>query len=238
MHVHSLHPWDLSPAEAIKLQKELGHSIREEPFLEPSSARLIGGVDVSCTKENPLLTAGVIVWDRETGSIVDSAFAQAPSPFPYIPGLLSFRELPVLSLALEKLSATPDVLFVDGQGRAHPRRMGIAAHLGLLVDCPTLGVAKSRLCGAYEDPALKRGSRSPLVHQDEVIGQVLRTKDGVSPLCISVGSKMTLENAVDLVLLAGRGYRLPEPTRLAHLFVNEMRVQQADKSGVIQQVLV
>lgn len=180
-------------------------------------------MDVSILRGDPTLTAGVIVWDAETGMIVDRAWAQGPEEFPYVPGLLSFREIPVLADAISRLGTEPNVWFVDGQGIAHPRRLGIAAHLGLLLDAPTIGIAKSRLCGTHEEPGPERGDASPLLHHGERIGTVLRTKRGSNPLIVSPGHLASHEDAVRLALEAGRGYRIPEPTRLAHLSVNAVR---------------
>lgn len=223
MHIRTLHDWNLSPREAIALQKRLGQEISERPLPTGSQTRLIAGVDVSCTRFDPILTAGVIVWDSLTNTIVDRASAQSEGSYPYIPGLLSFREIPVLQLAFEKLRTIPDVFFVDGQGRAHPRRMGIAAHLGLLLERPTVGVGKSRLTGHFEEPGPNPGDVSSLMENDEQIGTVLRTKARANPLFISVGYGIDLQTSVDLVTMSLRGYRLPEPTRLAHLYVNAVR---------------
>lgn len=223
LRIRHLHDWQISPAVAIALQKRLKSEIREKLPPPGYPTRLIAGVDVSSTRFDSVLTAGVIVWDSETGEIVDRASAQAEATYPYIPGLLSFREIPVLVLALEKLAVTPDVFFVDGQGRAHPRRMGIATHLGLLLDRPTIGVGKSRLTGLYKEPGPRRGEQSALMDGEEQIGTVLRTKERSNPLFISVGNAIDLQSSVALVMHALRGYRLPEPTRLAHLYVNEVR---------------
>jgi deoxyribonuclease V len=222
MKIRSLHPWDLPPAEAIALQKRLAADIRLEPMAQ-RTPRLIAGVDVSSTKWSPLLTAGIVVWDSEQGAVIDAAHAQMESVFPYIPGLLSFREIPVLALAIDQLTTVPDAMLVDGQGIAHPRRLGIASHLGLLVDCPTVGVGKSKLCGDFTMPADTAGAREPLIHHNETIGTVLRTKPRAKPLFISPGNRITLEESVALVRSCSRGYRLPEPTRLAHVYVNAKR---------------
>lgn len=222
VHVKTVHPWNLPPGEAIRLQRQLAASL-SHTHAGIAEARFIGGVDVSSTKWDRILTAGIIVWDRQDNRIIDSAFTQAESSFPYIPGLLSFREIPVLALAMEKLQSTPEVILVDGQGIAHPRRMGIAAHLGLLVDVPTIGVGKSRLCGTYEEPGPAAGDWSPLTDKGERIGTVLRTKARSNPLFASVGNGCALDEAVTLVQGCLRGYRLPEPTRLAHERVNAVR---------------
>jgi deoxyribonuclease V len=221
--IRNLHPWDLAPAEAIALQKRLGREVLETPLAAPERVRYIAGIDVSSVRESALLTAGVVVWDSVKNEVKETAAVQMERDYPYVPGLLSFRELPVVIEALKKLTMEPDVLFVDGQGRAHPRRLGIAAHLGLLLDRPTVGVGKSRLVGHYEEPGPLRGDQSPLMDGSEQIGTVLRTKERSNPLFISVGSHIDLASAVSLVLSSLRGYRLPEPTRLAHLHVNGVR---------------
>jgi deoxyribonuclease V len=223
MNIHPLHRWNLSPTEAIALQRELAGGVIRTGTIDPSSVRLIAGTDVSSSKDSPLLTAGVVVWDRTTGSIVASSSAQVPETFPYIPGLLSFREIPALLSAIERLEVIPDVWMVDGQGIAHPRRLGIAAHLGLFLDAPTIGVAKHILCGKAEDPGVSKGSIAPLIHQDEEIGALVRTRDSVSPVIVSLGHRIDLPSSIALVLDAARGYRLPEPTRLAHVYVNDVR---------------
>lgn len=221
--IRAIHPWNLSPREAIALQKRLRLEILDIPLPEDYPTRFIAGVDVSCTRFDPILTAGVVVWDRQTGNIVETAFAKAKGTYPYIPGLLSFREIPVLLEALAQLQTHPDVFFVDGQGIAHPRRMGIAAHLGLILDMPTVGVGKSRLTGTFAEVGPEAEAMTPLLDDDEQIGMVVRTKARSNPLFLSIGHRINLTAAVRLVQSSLRGYRLPEPTRLAHLYVNAMR---------------
>ncbi|UPA22816.1 endonuclease V [Candidatus Peribacteria bacterium] len=221
--IRTLHDWQKSPREAIELQKRLGREIVEQPLPVDYPTRLIAGLDVSSTRFDSILTAGAIVWDSVTNEIVDRASVQAVGTYPYIPGLLSFREIPVLLQALAQLTVTPDLFFVDGQGRAHPRRMGIAAHLGLLLDRPTIGVGKSRLAGIFSEPGPNPGDRSALMDDEDQIGTVLRTKKRSNPLFISIGYKIDLKTAVDLVIDSLRGHKLPEPTRLAHLYVNAVR---------------
>ncbi len=223
MRITQLHPWAMPYAQAIALQRELSSRVDVTPHIDISTIKTVAGVDVSSTRFDKVLTAGVVVWNRETGEILETTSHQAESEFPYIPGLLSFREIPVLSTAIEKLTVTPDAFMVDGQGIAHPRGMGIAAHLGLLIDVPAVGVAKSRLCGTHEEPGPSAGDREPLMLGDKQIGVVLRSKAKSKPLIISPGNRMTMQNAVELTLACLRGYRLPEPTRLAHLHVNAVR---------------
>ncbi|MDB4978699.1 MAG: nfi [Candidatus Peribacteria bacterium] len=224
MNIRTLHEWNLPPREAVALQKTLAASINVLNAVDVAGCRLVAGVDVSSNKFDPVLTAGIIVWDRRTGQVVDQSFVQEKSTFPYTPGLLSFREIPVLTNAISHLQTVPHAILVDGHGIAHPRRLGIAAHLGLLVDVPTVGVAKSRLTGIFAEPGVKAGSISPLLDADEQIGVALRLKDNVQPVLVSPGNHINMASAVELVIACARGYKLPEPTRLAHLYVNAMRV--------------
>lgn len=223
MRVHSLHPWNLSPSDAVRLQKELRSRLRTEGRLRPEDVRLVAGVDVSIAKDDPVLTAGVVVLEAASLRVVETTVSRLEPPMPYIPGLLSFREIPALIPAIEALSVEPDVFLVDGQGIAHPRRMGIAAHLGLVLDRPAIGIAKSRLCGEAAEPGPQRGSWMPLLHRGEEIGRLLRTKERVAPVIVSPGHRIDMESALAIALQFARGYRLPEPTRLAHLHVNEAR---------------
>ena len=213
----------MTPAEAIALQRELAQRVDVSGTIRPQDVRLVGGVDVSSSPDDPLLTAGVVVLDAVTLEVVDAVHARLAPPMPYVPGLLSFREIPVLIEAFRRLETTPDVVLVDGQGIAHPRRLGIAAHLGLVLNHPTVGVAKSRLCGESTAPDLAKGSVSPLLHRGEEIGRVVRTKQKASPVFVSPGHRVDMAGAVALAVHFARGYRLPEPTRKAHLYVNEVR---------------
>lgn len=217
------HTWDVTPTDAIRVQNRLRAAVRTNVAVSPESIRLVAGVDVSSARGNPLLTAGVVVWDRRTGNIVEAVSAQCPAAFPYVPGLLSFREIPSILQAVERLTLEPDVWLVDGQGIAHPRRLGIAAHLGVLLDRPAIGVAKSRLTGSHAALPPEAGSETPLLDGDVQIGTVLRSKLRSNPLYISPGHGIDHPSAVAVVQSCLRGYRLPEPTRLAHLYVNEVR---------------
>ncbi len=212
VRARSLHSWDLQPREAAAVQERLRERVREEA-LDWDGLRRVAGCDIASDGET--LIAAVVVLDAKTMEIVETAEARYPASFPYVPGLLSFREIPVLLAAFEKIRRRPDALLCDGQGRAHPRRFGLACHLGLVLDLPSVGVAKSRLIGEAEMPALRRGSATPIRHQGELIGRLLRSRDGVRPLYVSVGHRITLDDAVRLVLAMGGGFRLPEPTRLA-----------------------
>ncbi len=206
------HRWDLSPKEAFALQRKLAAQVERRPRLGP--VRRVAGIDVSV--RNDTARAAVVVLDFEGLAPVDYATATRPVTFPYVPGLLAFREGPVVLDALERLDAPPDLLIFDGQGLAHPRRLGIASHIGLLVDLPAIGCAKSRLCGRHEEPAQEPGSHTPLLDQGEIVGAALRTRRGVKPVYVSIGHRVDLATSVEYVLACCRGYRLPETTRWAH----------------------
>jgi deoxyribonuclease V len=221
MRIHPLHPWNLTPTEAVALQRQLADRVRTDIALP--ACELIAGADVSYDIGSTRFYAGVVVLRTADLSIVERRGAALDSPFPYIPGLLSFREAPALLAAFARVQSQPQAVMVDGQGIAHPRRLGIASHLGLWLDLPCIGCAKSLLTGRFKEPARSAGSTSLLRDGPEVIGQVVRTKNGVKPLFVSVGHRIDLDSAVHWVLACCRGYRLPEPTRQAHLFVNELR---------------
>jgi deoxyribonuclease V len=215
------HSWDLTPTEAVALQRELADRVVTDTPV--TSCKLIAGADCSYNRFSPTMYAGVVVLRADDLSVVERKGAVAQTTFPYVPGLLSFREIPVLLKAFAKLEQTPDVVVYDGQGFAHPRRIGIASHLGLSLGVPVIGCAKTRLVGSYEEPGAEAGSSSPLVHHEELIGRVVRTKAGVKPVFVSVGHLIDIDSAVRWALAATRRHRLPEPTRLAHLYVNQLR---------------
>lgn len=214
MELRDLHPWDVSPREAMAIQRELASQVVRRGRL--SGVRRIAGVDISIDKARGWGTGAVVVLSYPQLDVVEVAVAATPLSFPYVPGLLSFRETPVLREAFLRVEGPIDLLLVDGQGLAHPRRFGIACHLGLLLDVPAIGVAKSRLTGEHGPVAEEAGSRADLLDGAEVIGGVLRTRTGVKPLYISIGHRLSLREAEAWVLRCCRGYRLPEPTRLAH----------------------
>ena len=206
------HPWDVSPAEARELQRQLRGRVRVEPLSR--RPEIVAGIDVSVKDEQT--RAAVVLLSYPNLIPLLAATAEMPASFPYVPGLLAFREGPAVLAALEQLEDSPDVLMFDAQGLAHPRRMGLATHLGVLLDIPAVGCAKSRLCGAYVEPSEHKGAWTPLTDEDEVIGAVVRTRDAVRPVFVSVGHRVDLETAVSLVLSCATRYRLPEPTRWAH----------------------
>lgn len=196
------------------MQRELRAHLILTDHLEP--VRRVAGVDVGFEAAGTVTRAAVAVLRYPELDVLETAIARRPTAFPYIPGLLSFRELPAVLAALEQLREPPDLLLCDGQGIAHPRRFGIASHLGLLVDIPAIGVAKTRLCGTHEEPPNQRGAWTPLWGQGEIIGAVLRTRPGVKPLYISPGHRVGLETAIAYVMGCCTRYRLPETTRHAH----------------------
>lgn len=211
------HPWDVSPDQAIDIQRELRRHMIESPL--DKRPDIVAGVDVS-VKDGQARSAIVLLSFPELKP-VEAATAERPATFPYVPGLLAFREGPVVLEALERLTQGPDVLIFDAQGLAHPRRMGLAAHLGILLDIPSIGCAKSRLYGEYTEPGVKRGSWTRLYDGSEVIGAVVRTRDNVKPVFVSVGHRINLEMAIELVVDCAPNYRLPETTRWAHRVAGE-----------------
>ena len=214
MNLSISHRWDLSPAEARALQPQLAERVIAETTFDPSGVRTVAGVDVSIRKD--VARAAVVVLRLADLEPVDCAVGEALVTFPYIPGLLTFREGPSVLSALEQLTIRPDLLIFDGQGIAHPRRIGLAAHMGVILDHPSIGCAKSRLTGTHADLGNEVGDWEPLTDEGEVIGAVVRSRAGVKPLYVSIGHRVDLSTAIDLVLQCTRRYRLPETTRHAH----------------------
>ncbi|MFY1831340.1 deoxyribonuclease V [Myxococcus fulvus] len=216
------HRWDVTPTQAVALQREL----RERVVLQPPPGlrvERVAGADVSTEKGRDTGFGGIVVLDASTLVPVAQAGAAVTLGFPYVPGLLSFRELPVVAVAWERLSTRPDVLIFDGHGIAHPRRLGIASHGGLLFGIPSIGCAKSLLVGTHGKLADARGATSPITHKGEVVGMAVRTRKSVQPVYVSPGHLMDLPTAVELVLRASPKYREPETTRHAHRMVNALR---------------
>jgi deoxyribonuclease V len=210
--LHHAHPWDVTPREAVAIQRDLAEHVRFEPL--PTTIETVAGVDVSVREDR--VRAALVVLALPDLEVVDRATWEGPVVFPYVPGLLSFREMPAVLPALEQLTVEPDVYILDAQGYAHPRRFGLACHLGVLLDKPAFGVAKSRLVGRHDEPGVEKGERSPLVHRDEVIGRVVRTRAKVKPVFVSVGHRATLDDAVELTLRLATRFKLPMPTHRAH----------------------
>ena len=216
-----LHDWKMTPREAVELQKSLRESVRLAPLKK--KIRTIAGADISFNKFSPVVYAGLVVLSLPSLEVIEEVGVVSETKFPYVPGLLSFRETPSVLEAWEKLKTEPDAVMFDGQGIAHPRRVGIASHVGLLIKRPTLGCAKSVLVGKFEDPKLERGHWSEMIDKGEVVGAALRTKTNVQPVYVSPGHLIDLEGAINLTLECDGGYRQPEPTRRAHLLVNALR---------------
>ncbi len=221
MRVYHLHPWDVDPAEAVRLQEALRSRVVAEDCL--GEVHYVAGADVHVRGDTAYAAVAVLRYPDLT--LVEVARAAQPVHFPYIPGLLAFREAPAILAACQQLQAEPDLLLCDGHGLAHPRRLGLASHLGLFLDRPTIGCAKSRLCGRHDTLPPEAGTWVPLDEGGEIIGAVVRTRPGGRPLYVSVGHRVSLESAVHYVLAtlwrppgsAHARYRLPEPCRLAHL---------------------
>jgi deoxyribonuclease V len=222
LKVEALHPWPTTSKEAIALQRELAGRILLTPI--PAGVSLLAGLDISISHGGSHLFAGVVVWDRRLRTVVETQVVRVACAFPYVPGLLSFREIPGVIEVVRRLETRPDVFLFDGQGLAHPRRIGLASHAGLWLGVPTVGCAKSRLCGVHREPGLRRNSAARLMLDGEQVGVVLRTRDGVKPLYISPGHLCDLASARRIALSAATRFRLPEPTRLAHQLVTRAKM--------------
>jgi len=214
MKAQTLHSWSVTASEARQIQQYLSSRIVVDNYIH--DVRLVAGVDISGADAEGFAQAAVVVLSYPELKIIEVKAVKQKIIFPYVPGLLSFREAPLIVAVCEALDSEPDLILVDGQGIAHPRRFGLASHLGLLLDKPTIGCAKSRLCGGHDQVSLEPGSYTNLIHNDEVVGAVLRTRQGVAPMYISVGHKVDLQAAVSWALRCCKGFRIPEPTRLAH----------------------
>ncbi len=225
MKIANLHSWNLTPKDAVALQRELAQQVVVNKPLKKCT--LLAGADCSYSRFSPKFYAAVVVLRTSDWSIVETRGAVGESPFPYVPGLLSFREIPILLQAFADLKETPDAVMLDGQGYAHPRRIGLACHLGLWLGIPTMGCAKTRLCGEHDEPSPEAGDLAPLLDKGELIGNVVRTKRRTKPVYVSAGHLIDLKSAVHWTLKSCGGYRIPEPTRQAHLHVNQMRLRDA-----------
>ena len=215
------HRWDITPRQAVALQSELAAQVDQSPLESP--VNLIAGTDCAFIDDGRTILAVAVLCGVRSMEVLAWRSVALPCTFPYVPGLLSFREAPAVIAALRSLPDQPDLLMCDGQGLSHPRRLGLATHVGLWLDIPTIGAAKSRLCGEYRQPGLARGSRTQLRHAGLVVGSVVRTAHGVRPMFVSVGHRISLPQAIRWVLRGARGYRLPEPTRQAHAKVSYLK---------------
>jgi deoxyribonuclease V len=231
MNILELHSWDCSPTQAVALQRQLAGRVRLTVM--PDLPHIVAGLDCAFSRDKKRIAAAAVVLRLGDFKVLETAEAVMEVRFPYVPGLLSFREAPACLAAMRKLQITPDVVLVDGQGIAHPRRLGLASHLGLFLDCPTIGCAKSRLIGTYQDPSKEKGACSLLMDKDHRIGSVLRTRQNVKPLFVSPGHKVTHEQAIEIVMACCTRYRLPEPTRLAHQRVTAF----SDRTNKIKRIL-
>ena len=236
--MEKLHSWNLSYAQARDLQQRLACKVRFTPLKKPP--KTVAGLDCAFSKDGKRILSAVVILKLPDFELIETKSAVRKTTFPYIPGLLSFREAPVCIAAVEKLRNKPDVFIIDGQGIAHPRRLGLAAHLGLFFDKPTIGCAKSRLTGQFQEPPPQKGaytflkdekslrsktSHEPRVTGHEIIGAVVRTRTNVKPVFVSVGHKCLLEDAIKITLACTTKYRLPEPTRLAHQLVGKLKLK-------------
>lgn len=223
------HEWNVSEAEAIEIQTRLASlAIRNDKI---GDVCRVAGVDVAYDESNSQLFAAVVVLDAKTGKTLEIGKAVGKVDFPYVPGLFAFRELPHLLAALATLVTKPDLVICDGQGIAHPRRCGLATHLGLLTGLPTIGCGKTRHIGEFGSLANERGSTTPLCDGDEVIGKVVRTQDGVKPLFVSIGHRVSLDTAVGWILKLSSKFRQPEPIRRANKVVCQMRSEYSEAAG-------
>ena len=219
MNIPQPHPWPNTPEEAIAIQQHLKSSVITSDYLEP--VKYVAGVDVGFFDNDRISQAAAVVLSFPDLQLQDQVIARRPTTFPYVPGFLSFREVPVILDALKKLTITPHLILCDGQGIAHPKRFGLACHLGVLADVPTIGVAKSWFIGDHEELPPEKGSWKPLINQGETIGAVVRSRTNVKPIYVSCGHRISLKTAINYVLRCTPKYRLPETTRLAdHLASN------------------
>jgi deoxyribonuclease V len=223
------HAWDLTPAEARSLQMDLAHNVETADRF--GNLRTVAGIDIGFEDAGRLTRAAIAVLSMPDLRLIEQSVSRRATAFPYVPGLLSFREIPAALEALAALRATPDLLLCDGHGFAHPRRFGLACHLGWILDVPCIGAAKSRLVGSFEEPAAARGSWSPLVDDDETIGASLRTRAGTRPVFVSIGHRVSLASAVALTLACAPRYRLPETTRQAHRLASAPAISRRTPTG-------
>lgn len=229
MHINQLHKWDLDSKAAVQLQKDLADQLISNTPIDLASIKTVAGVDVSV--KNNVSQAAVVVLTYPELEIIETVRAKQPTSYPYIPGLLTFREGPVLEDAFRKLAHEPDAFIFDGMGQIHPRKIGIAAHMGLWLDKPTIGCGKTHFIGEYAQPALEKGNYSDLIYKGDQLGVVLRTRDNVKPVYISVGHKADLNSAIQLTLACTPKYRLPRPIRQAHIAAGQYELPNQNRSN-------
>jgi len=222
-----LHSWDVTCREAVAIQQVLRKKLILCDDELPAPVRWIAGADISYSRGDDRFFGVVVMLSYPSMEMTEISAFSARVSFPYVPGLLSFREGPILLKAFEKLKQRPDIVLFDGQGIAHPRGIGLASHMGLFLDLPTIGCAKTKLFGSYGEVGAERGSFADLYHGDSVIGAVVRTKSRVKPVFVSQGHRIGLKRSIEVVLACCKGYRLPEPVRQAHLAVNRLRAEAA-----------
>jgi deoxyribonuclease V len=220
MHIRKLHGWDLNITESKKLQEKLALEVNRQKLENPPE--IIAGTDCGINLKTNTICLTVVLFKFPSLEQIEMKSHCMALTFPYVPGLLSFRELPVILESFKKLTKTPDVIFVDGQGISHPRRLGLASHLGLWLNVPTIGCAKSILIGKYENLSVKKGNFAYLKDKKEILGAAVRTKDNCLPVIISIGHKIDLKSAVNLTLKCCDGYRIPKPTRIADKLVKTL----------------
>ena len=218
-----IHRWDMAPKEAESLQDDLRKKLIRCPL--PENIRLVCALDASYSKTSNLIFGAAVVVDIETNCISEKLWGAEKIKFPYIPGLLTFREGPILCKVLSEIKSDVDILLFDGQGIAHPRHMGIAAHMGVLFDMPSVGCAKSRLCGNYIEPKTRKGCSRSITLDGDIVGRILRTQEGIKPIFVSPGHKADITSSVMLVKRLTTKFRLPDPVRFAHSFSNKIRIE-------------
>lgn len=222
VRIRNIHPWRLSYAGAVNVQERLRSMVELRP-LSLRRIRAVAGSDLAIDKRRKRVVAAVVVMSFPGLEVIETRTVASPLDFPYIPGLLSFREIPALIKCLRRVRAGFDVMLCDGQGIAHPRGVGIASHLGILIDTPTVGCAKSRLVGEHDEPGRRKGDYTRLIYEGKQIGSVLRSRDDVKPLFISPGHRVDHPSARRITLACTTRYRLPEPTRRAHIAAGEAK---------------
>jgi deoxyribonuclease V len=227
MKIQNIHQWNVSTKEAPLLQKQLAAKVRLTG--DNKRPKIVAGADISLNRNSNIGYAGVVLLEFPSLAVIQTFTLVDTITFPYVPGLLSFREGPILLELFRKVRPPPDLVFFDGHGYAHPRRLGLACHMGLFLDCPTIGCAKSKLIGNYAEPGKEKGDTSPLLdHSGETLGAVVRSRENCKPIFVSAGHKIGLETAVQRTLESTTRYRIPEPTRQAHILVNELRKSYTD----------